>query len=82
MVELNNTEMPIWAFCLALAIAFFYVVPIGIIQAITNQQIGLNVITELVIGYLLPGRPLAMMLFKTWGYVVRNSKATFISIQR
>lgn len=82
MVELNNTEMPIWAFCLALAIAFFYVVPIGIIQAITNQQIGLNVITELVIGYLLPGRPLAMMLFKTWGYVVRNSRATFICIQR
>lgn len=70
MIELNNTGMPVWAFVLALAIAFFYVVPIGIIQAITNQQVGLNVITELVIGYLLPGRPLAMMLFKCWGYVV------------
>ena len=37
------------------------------IQAITNQQIGLNVIAELIIGYALPGRPLAMMMFKTWG---------------
>lgn len=65
-------------------IAFFYVVPIGMIQAITNQQIGLkyvcrttsltclmiySVITELIIGYALPGRPIAMMMFKTWGYI-------------
>lgn len=34
------------------------------IQAITNQQVGLNVITELIIGYALPGRPVAMMMFK------------------
>ena len=40
------------------------------IQAITNQQIGLNVITELVAGYALPGRPVAMMIFKTFGYIV------------
>jgi hypothetical protein len=39
------------------------------IQAITNQQVGLNVITELIIGYALPGRPVAMMMFKTWGYI-------------
>lgn len=28
-----------------------------------------SVITELIIGYVLPGRPVAMMLFKTWGYI-------------
>lgn len=44
--------------------AFVYIIPIGMIQAITNQQVGLNVITELVIGYALPGRPIAMMMFK------------------
>jgi hypothetical protein len=47
----------------------FYTDPIDVIQAITNQQVGLNVITELVIGYALPGRPIAMMKFKTWGYI-------------
>lgn len=52
-----------------LSLAFVYVIPIGMIQAITNQQVGLNVITELVIGYALPGRPIAMMMFKTWGYI-------------
>ncbi|CAL1696779.1 unnamed protein product [Somion occarium] len=78
-IELNETEMPIWAFCLALLISFFYIIPIGIIQAITNQQIGLNVITELIIGYLLPGRPLAMMLFKTWGYVTMAQALMYTS---
>jgi hypothetical protein len=27
------------------------------------------VITELIVGYALPGRPVAMMLFKTYGYI-------------
>jgi OPT family oligopeptide transporter len=39
-----------------------------VIRAITNQQVGLSVITELIIGYILPGRPIAMILFKAWGY--------------
>lgn len=69
-IEIYPTQMPVWAFVLALAVAFVYVVPIGIIQAVTNQQIGLNVIAELISGYTLPGKPLAMMLFKTWGYIV------------
>jgi OPT family oligopeptide transporter len=39
------------------------------IQAMTNQQIGLGVLTELIIGYALPGRPIALMIFKTFGYI-------------
>ncbi|MCI05631.1 oligopeptide transporter OPT family protein, partial [Trifolium medium] len=35
----------------------------------TNQQAGLNVITELIIGYLYPGKPLANVAFKTYGYI-------------
>jgi OPT family oligopeptide transporter len=59
--------------------AFFYMIPIGMIQAITNQQIGLNVITELIIGYAIPGRPIAMMMFKTWGYITMAQGLTFTS---
>jgi OPT family oligopeptide transporter len=54
-----------------------YTVPIGVIQAITNQQVGLNVITELIIGYALPGRPIAMMMFKTWGYITMTQALQF-----
>lgn len=68
-ILLWETKFPVGWYILSLVIAAFYVVPIGMIQAITNQQIGLNVITELIIGYGLPGRPIAMMMFKTWGYI-------------
>ena len=68
-IEVYNTNMPVWGFILALIIAFIYVLPIGMIQAITNQQVGLNVITELIVGYMLPGRPIAMMMFKVCGRV-------------
>lgn len=64
--------MPVWALVLALFIAFVYIIPIGMIQAITNQQVGLNVITELIIGYALPGRPIAMMMFKVIGSCIHK----------
>ena len=38
-----------------------------------------SVITELVIGYALPGRPIAMMMFKTWGYITMAQALTFSS---
>jgi OPT family oligopeptide transporter len=59
--------------------AFTYTVPIGLIQATTNVQVALNVITELIIGYALPGRPIAMMLFKTWGYWTMRQALEFTS---
>jgi hypothetical protein len=37
------------------------------------------VITELIIGYVLPGKPIAMMLFKTWGYITMAQALTFAS---
>ncbi|KAJ3508146.1 hypothetical protein NLJ89_g5912 [Agrocybe chaxingu] len=76
-IEVWETKFPVQWFILALVIAFFYVIPIGMIQAITNQQVGLNVITELIIGYALPGRPVAMMMFKTWGYITMAQALQF-----
>ncbi len=79
VIEGWKTQFPVQWFILALVISFFYVIPIGMIQAITNQQVGLNVITELIIGYGLPGRPIAMMMFKTWGYITMAQALTFTS---
>jgi len=56
------TNLTWWAFLLAVSISFVFSVPIGIIQAVTNNQIGLNVLTEFIYGYIQPGRPLALML--------------------
>jgi len=55
---------------LAVTIALVFFIPVGIIQAISNFQIGLNVITEFIAAYALPGKPLANMTFKVYGYMV------------
>lgn len=36
-------------------------------------------ITELIIGYMQPGRPLAMMLFKSWGYMMAYNGLNYVS---
>ena len=64
-----DTHLTWWAFIVAILISVFFYLPIGIIQATTNVQLGLNVITEFIIGYMQPGRPLAMMMFKMYGYI-------------
>ncbi|KAI9462115.1 OPT oligopeptide transporter [Boletus coccyginus] len=79
VIEVWHTELPVWALSFSLLISFLYVLPIGMILAVTNQEIGLNVITELIVGYALPGRPIAMMLFKSWGYITMTQALSFTS---
>lgn len=45
---------------------------------ISVQQPGLNVITELIIGYMYPGKPLANVAFKTYGYISMSQAIMFL----
>ncbi|KAF8391689.1 hypothetical protein HHK36_023998 [Tetracentron sinense] len=74
----KQLQLPYWGLLLACALALFFTLPIGIITATTNQQPGLNVITELVIGYLYPGKPLANVAFKTYGYISMSQAIMFL----
>ncbi|CAG8719009.1 45676_t:CDS:10 [Gigaspora margarita] len=67
--ETTGAHLPWWGVLLSVVLALLMVIPIGIIQAISNWQIGLNVLTELVCGFILPGRPIANVYFKTYGYM-------------
>ena len=60
-------------------LAFAYTIPIGVLLALTNQELFLNIIGELIIGYLLPGRPIAMMMFKTWTLITMAQALSFTS---
>jgi OPT family small oligopeptide transporter len=73
------THLPWWAFIVCILIGLFFFIPVGMVQAITNQQTGLNIITEMIFGYMLPGRPVAMMLFKSWGYMMTYNGLTYVS---
>jgi OPT family small oligopeptide transporter len=79
VVVLNwDTHLSWWAFIVCMLIPLIFLIPIGMVQAISNWQIGLNVITEFIIGYMQPGRPLAMMMFKTYGYITMAQALYFL----
>jgi len=63
-IEVCDTKLTIWAFLLSLVFAVVFVLPFGILQAITNQSFTPVVLAEMMYGYAFPGRPLAMMIFK------------------
>lgn len=73
-----DTHLTWWALIIAFLLSIVFLVPIGMIQGITNTQLGLNVLTEFMVGYMLPGRPIAMMLFKTFGYITMAQALYFI----
>ncbi|KAB8298088.1 hypothetical protein EYC80_001850 [Monilinia laxa] len=73
------THLTWWALIIALLMSLVWTIPVGIIYATTNIHLGLNVFTEYVIGYMLPGRPVALMLFKTYGYITMNQAHAFLS---
>lgn len=63
MIAKFPTDMPIWGVFFALGLGILFIVPIGLITAVSNVEIGLNVLSEMVAGFALPGKPLAMMIF-------------------
>ncbi|KAG0264047.1 hypothetical protein DFQ27_001440 [Actinomortierella ambigua] len=70
--------MPWWGVILALCIALIFVLPIGVVQAVTNQQPGLHIITEYIFGYIRPGYPIDNVTFKTYGYIVNIQALAFV----
>ncbi|CAJ0639565.1 2381_t:CDS:10 [Entrophospora sp. SA101] len=58
----SGSDLPWWGLLLAVALACVIVLPIGVIQAISNNQVGLNVISEMICGYIFPGRPIANLI--------------------
>lgn len=52
-----------------IALCLIFVVPIGIIAAMTGVQVTLNVIAEFIGGVWTEGNAIAMCFFKSYGYV-------------
>ncbi|KAF8929576.1 OPT oligopeptide transporter protein-domain-containing protein [Dissophora ornata] len=67
--EVYSLQLPWWGLIVSLVIGWLLTLPICAMTAITGFGPGLNVITELVCGYMLPGRPIANMTFKCYGYM-------------
>lgn len=69
VVMMYDTQLPVWGLLVSIAISLINFLPQGLLEAITNQHVGLNIITELIGGYMFPGKPIANLMVKLYGFI-------------
>ncbi|KAI4869362.1 OPT-domain-containing protein [Hypoxylon rubiginosum] len=69
LVEYYPIHLPWYGLLLALGICAVLFIPIGIVMAVTNQHSSIYLICQLICGVVFPGRPVANMVFVTYGYI-------------
>ncbi|MCO5596992.1 hypothetical protein L7F22_051064 [Adiantum nelumboides] len=79
LVYKDQVQLPWWGLLLACVLAAGFTLPIGVITATTNLTPGLNIITEYIMGYILPGYPLANVCFKVYGYMSMSQAVSFLA---
>ncbi|KAI9179128.1 OPT super [Blastocladiella emersonii ATCC 22665] len=60
--QISDLSMPFWATILSIGLAAVATLPIAIVLATTGTMLFMNVISEFVIGFLVPGNPILMVL--------------------
>jgi OPT family small oligopeptide transporter len=78
-IEIYPTRLPIWAAVFGVVISSILALPLAILQAITNQQVAIQVLDQLIAGYILPGRPVANTVFKTIALMTSSQAVNFAS---
>jgi OPT family oligopeptide transporter len=61
-------QMEWWLTLLCIFVGFVFTLPVGIIYAITGYMPGLNILTQVISGLIVPGETTSVMAFKTMGY--------------
>ncbi|KAM7523087.1 hypothetical protein LguiA_012989 [Lonicera macranthoides] len=75
----EDVQLQWWGMLFAFSLAWLFTLPIGIIQATTNQQPEYNIVAQFIIGYVLPGKPIANLLFKTYVRMSTINALSFLS---
>ncbi|KAL3627276.1 Oligopeptide transporter 3 [Castilleja foliolosa] len=75
----DDVQLPWWGMLFAFGLAWIVTLPIGVIQATTNQQPGYDIIAQFIIGYILPGKPIANLLFKIYGRISTIHALSFLA---
>ncbi|THX14800.1 OPT family small oligopeptide transporter [Aureobasidium pullulans] len=72
-----SSQCPWWAYFVSLIIALVFIIPCCMILGITNIQLSLNVISPYLAGFMIPGRPIGVMIFKVYSTIVLGQAQTY-----
>ena len=71
------THTTVGALFMGIALAVVFLVPVGVIYAVTNTPITINVLAEFIGGILFPGNALSLNMFKSYGFVTTSRAILF-----
>lgn len=81
-VQIYPAQTPVWSIFFAVGINFLFLIPITAIHSRTGFGFSLNVLTQLVIGYAIPGNGLALNFVKAIGLNTGLEAENYISNQK
>ncbi|KAG7663267.1 OPT2 [[Candida] subhashii] len=78
-VKLYPAETPVWGIFFAIAINFIFLIPITTVYARSGFSFGLNIVVELMVGYMIPNNGLALNFIKALGYNIDAQAQNFVN---
>lgn len=69
IVQSGQVSLPWYGLLIALSICAIFFIPMGIVNAVANQNASTALLCQLICGAIFPGRPIANMVFLTYGYI-------------
>jgi hypothetical protein len=61
-IEVYDTGLPVWGYLVAILLSLIYFIPAAFIYAMTSQLIAINLMAELIPGFIFKGRPIPGMV--------------------
>jgi OPT family small oligopeptide transporter len=81
-VKLYPAQTPVWTIFFAVGLNFVFLIPITAVYSRTGFSFALNVLTELIIGYAIPGNGLALNFVKAIGVNIDLQAENYITNQK
>lgn len=72
-----DSQLPWWGFFISVILALVFVIPTCMVLAISNIQLSLNVISPFIAGFIFPGRPIGVMIFKVFSTITLGQAQTY-----
>lgn len=72
-----DSQIPWWAYFLSLIVALIFIIPTCMIYGITNIMLSLNIISPFLAGYMIPGKPIGVMIFKVYSTITLGQAQLF-----
>ncbi|KAI0477593.1 OPT family small oligopeptide transporter [Xylariaceae sp. FL0804] len=72
-----DSQLPWWAYFVSIILAFVFIIPTGIVLAVSNILLSLNVVAPFLAGFMIPGRPIGVMIFKVYSVIVLGQAQTY-----